>query len=306
MSVRSLVACKRFIQRQRPRVSHGRPRTRHRPLALQDRVEAGAGWAGHCLPGRRSPSEPSGGDEGAAAGAGRERRGAPALRSRGAAVLRPRQPEHRRHLRHGGSGRALLHRHAVRRGDDAQGADRGPAAGDASRPLDRHPDRGRSRGRTRQRDRTPRHQTFERNCDHGRPGQGPGLRPGQAAGGPEAGAGRRRLPDRRRRALRLPGLRLARAGHGPARGPPVGRVQPGRRALPDGHRPPAVPGEHAPGAHPRRAAPGPRAHGPIQPAGADGAAAHPRARAGQGPRRPPSDDGRPARRAQGPRAAARP
>ena len=118
-----------------------------------------------------------------------ERDGAPPLRARGAALLRARQPEHRRRSTTSGKSDGLYY--IVMQyveGPTLKELHWRPAARDASCPLDRDPDRGRARGRSRQRHRPPRHQALERHCDVSRPGEGPRLRPRQAAGRPAARA----------------------------------------------------------------------------------------------------------------------
>ena len=98
-----------------------------------------------------------------------------------------------------------------------------------------------------QRHRAPRPQARQRHRRARGPGEGARLRPRQDAGARRRGGRRdaaledRRPADRGRRALRLDGLQLPRAGVGPGRRPPHRRLQPGRRALRDGHRDGALP-----------------------------------------------------------------
>ena len=74
-----------------------------------------------------------------------------------------------------------LHRHGVARRPDPGAADRAPEPIELGLILldARHPDHGRARVGARQGDRSPRHQAGQHLRERKRPGQGPGLWPGQ-------------------------------------------------------------------------------------------------------------------------------
>ena len=125
--------------------------------------------------------------------------------------------------------RPPLHRLRVRRGRDAQAADRPPRAPAARRGRRlRDRDRPRARRRARRADGPPRRQAAERPDRRRGPGQGDRLRDRPRARG--------RRPDRDRPRARHDRLRLARAGDGPRRRRALRHLLARRRPLRDAHR----------------------------------------------------------------------
>ena len=231
-------------------------------------------------------------------------RAAQPLRARGARRVGAQPSEHRHRLRDRQRRRRRLHRDGARRGRDARRC-RSRAAWRSTR---RSATRRRSARRSRRR--TPRASCTatsspQRDREAGRPGQGAGLRPGQAGGRRRASTPRRR---RERRAdesavasWRHGRVHVAGAGGGQAARRAQRHLLVRRRALRDADRPAAVRGRQRSAGAERD----PARHAAAGSVASEGAARGARAHPGQGAR-----EGRrvplPARRGRRGRPEARP
>jgi hypothetical protein len=234
-------------------------RAHDRPL--HDPREAGRGRHGRRLQGPGRPPGPARGAQGAARRQGGGSRAPATLRPGGEGRLRPEPSQHRHDPRHQRGRRHRLHRHGVRGGQGPRRAH--PAARHASRrgPEARRRDRRRPRRRARRRDRPPRLQAGKRDGGLGRPGQGGGLRPGEAGGpgrrqrGRRHGGGRGPAPDGGGSPGRDRGIHVAGAGGGQEGRRALGHLLLRSGALRDGDGATGVPGGLS-GIDARRGAPG--------------------------------------------------